>query len=68
MSKETASPRTAMRTKQSKERLISIHFTDRLSPKGPSIAGFCALDVGLETASVCCLGASKMVQVSSGGF
>ena len=29
-----------MRTKQSKERLISIHFTDRLSPKGRNIAGF----------------------------
>ena len=40
MSKETASLRTAMRTIQSKERLISIHFTDRLSPKGRSFAGF----------------------------
>jgi hypothetical protein len=29
-----------MRTKQSKERLISIHFTDRLNPKGRNIAGF----------------------------
>lgn len=29
-----------MRTKQSKERLISIYITDRLSPKGRNIAGF----------------------------
>jgi len=54
-----------MRTKQSKERLIFIHFTDRLSPKGPSFGGFDVLDVGLETASVCCLGVSKMAPVSS---
>jgi hypothetical protein len=36
--------------------------------KGAVFGGFGALDVALETASICSLGASKMAQVSSSGF
>jgi hypothetical protein len=36
--------------------------------KGAVFPGFVALDSGLETASICRFGASKMAQVSSGGF
>ena len=36
--------------------------------KGAVFGGFGALDVGLETASMCRLGASKMAQVSSERF
>ena len=36
--------------------------------KGAVLAGFRGLDVGLETASISRIGASKMAQVSSDGF
>jgi hypothetical protein len=36
--------------------------------KGAVFGSFDALDVALETASMCRLGASKMAPVSSGGF
>jgi len=54
-----------MRTKQSKERLISIHFTDRLSPKRAQYCGFWGMSVGLETDLLPVMKAQKSLPVSS---